>query len=508
MNAENRILVVDDSDDNREAVAELLSANGYDVDKAQNGREALLKLAARAPDLFLLDVVMPEMGGLDLLREIRIHESEYEAIMMTGYESLDDAKKAMELGAFSYVAKPLQWEVLKDQVEHAMNMVKTKKERLRRLAALEDEVRKRNDELQATVKILESQGKRLDVVINSMEEGLLAIDDHDCIVLLNAQAEKILGVNFGECVGKSLASAITDQEIAGRLFAFTGKKFAAGTGDTLLALPLAGNGERFYHVNKQDITGKNGSCAGRVITFLDQTDKIKSEQLRTSFLSLVAHELRTPVTIIKNYSAVLKGEENKDAINDIKTAGNRLGVLVNSLIALARLSDASISANWRSAHIGNLVAEQVEKVKKTAGYRKITVDIKNSLAAPEIVTDPQLLTITIAAILDNAVKFSRPGGKVDIILEEQTRKGMPLFSIAITDCGKGIDEHVRSRMFENFTQGEDHLTRHYPGLGTGLFLAKRAVELLDGWIDVSSAAGEGSCFTLLLPRHNEKMDKA
>jgi signal transduction histidine kinase len=454
------------------------------------------------------------MTGLDLLREIRVNDNEYEAIMMTGFESLDDAKKAMLLGAFSYVAKPLRWEVLKDQVDQALNIVRIKKDRLLHLTALENEVQKRNDELQATVLALESQGRRLDAVINSMEEGLLAIDDQERVMLMNAQAEKLAGVRFGECSGEKLSSAIKDRKMADRLAAlFAAKvttKVAQGLSDnsreSLMEVSVAGRGVCFYHVNIQLLTDKKGACTGKVMTFLDRTDKIKSEQLRTSFLSVVAHELRTPVTIIKNYTAILKGAENKEAIDDMKTASNRLGALVNSLIALARLSDASISANWRSAHIGDLVAEQAEKVKKAADGKKITVEIKNNMVTPAVVTDPQLLGITLAAILDNAVKFSRPGGKVAISLDEQTQKELSRYSISVTDSGKGIDEHVRSRMFENFTQGEDHLTRHYSGLGTGLFLAIRAVELLDGWIDVGPAEGGGSRFTLLMPRHKEIAD--
>ena len=506
INAENRILVVDDSDDNRDAVAELLSSNGYLVDKAGSGKEALLKMAGHAPDLFLLDVVMPEMTGLDLLREVRVNDNEYEVIMMTGFESLEDAKKAMQLGAFSYVAKPLRWEVLKDQVDQALNIVRVKKERLLHLAALEKEVQKRNSELRSTVHILESQGRRLDAIINGMEEGLLAIDDRDCIVLMNAQAEKITGARFGVCAGERFDVAIADPEIAVRLSPFTGDRPMERALDNIVSWPLHGNGERFYHVNSMAVTGINGTFAGRVITFLDQTDKIKADQLRTSFLSIVAHELRTPVTIINNYLTVMDGAEHREAVDDMKTACFRLGNLIQSLVSLASLSNASISANWCLVNIAELVALQGKKFRNAAASKKISIEIENNLNSPVVNSDPQLLGIALGALLDNAVKFSMPGGNVGISLDEQTHGGLSRYSISITDSGKGIDERVRGRMFENFTQGEDHLTRHYPGLGTGLFLAKRAIELLDGWIDAGAAEGGGSRFTLILPWHNQNTE--
>jgi PAS domain S-box-containing protein len=503
MNPRYRILVVDDSDENRGAVAEMLEADGFAVDKACNGKEALLKLAVTAPDLFLLDVVMPEMGGLELLREIRVNDSEYEAVMMTGHESLDDAKKAMELGAFSYVAKPLRWAELKDHVYRALSMVKIKKERLRHLAALEAEMRKRSDELRMTAEILKSQSDRLDTVVNSMEEGLLAIDDQERIVLMNAQAEKILGARFGECAGETLAVAIAGPGVAAQLAALIDPAHAAAAERDIMTVPVDGGGTRFYHVNTQDIAGGNGARAGRVITFSDRTDRIKADQLRTSFLSVVAHELRTPVTVIMNYLAVLKDVHNMEAVDDMKTACVRLKRLIASLISLAALSDASIAVNRRGTNIVELVASHVEKLAAAAAEKGETILIENSLRSPVIATDPRLLGIALSGMLDNAVKFNKAGGKVRVGLNEISRDGAPFLSVSIADQGAGISERAKSHLFESFAQGEDHMTRQHRGLGAGLFLAQRAVELLDGRIDVESVGGQGSCFTCVMPMRSE-----
>jgi two-component system phosphate regulon sensor histidine kinase PhoR len=494
-NSEYTILVVDDSGDNREAVAELLLAYGYTVEKAGSGKEALLKLAVKAPDLFLIDVVMPEMDGLDLLREIRINESEYEAIMMTGHENLKDAKKAMEYGAFSYVAKPLLWEELKGHVGKALNMVRIKKERLRRLAALENEVQKRNEDLEKTVQILEGQSTRLDTVINSMEEGLLAIDDKDCIVLMNARAEKILGIRFGECAGELLASAIKDTDVFSRLVSSCG----GSTGESTMTLSLPGGGVRHYHINAQKVMGENSGCAGRVFTLLDQTDKINAEQMRTAFLSTMAHELRTPITIIMNYLALIKGAENREAVGDMKSACTWMDGLVSKLLSLAWLSDPSISAGRTGVDIADLARVMVDKLKVAAAEKKATVITENSLQTPVVSTDPKLLGIALAGLLDNAIKFGKDGGSVRLKLEAPPENGSSSVRFSIIDHGIGIPERIKSRLFERFTQGEDHMTRHYHGVGIGLYLVKRAVELLDGSIDVATTEGEGSCFTFTIP---------
>jgi two-component system phosphate regulon sensor histidine kinase PhoR len=498
MNSEHTILVVDDSDDNREAVAEMLQASGYVVDTAKSGNEAIQKFVAKAPDLFLLDVVMPEMGGLDLLREIRVNESAYEAIMMTGHESLQDAKKSMELGAFSYVAKPLRWEELKGHVERALNVVRIKKERLRQLAGLENEIHKRTDELNMTVQILQGQSTRLDAIINSMEEGLLAVDDRDRIVLMNAPAETILGVRFGQCAGELLNSAIRDPYISFQL----ASAIETSTGENVMTLPSQGGGSRHFHVKTRGITGDKGVFIGRVITFLDQTDKIKAEQMRTSFLSIVAHELRTPINVIMNYLTLISGMENSEIVTDMKTACLRVSGLVDELLSFVCLSGTTVSARSTGIDIQSFVRLAVGKNKKRAAEKMVAVKIDCVLHSPVIPTDPKLLGIALVGLLDNAIKFSNNGGLVRIIVDVLPKNEPSFLSISIIDQGIGISEQVKKSLFENFTQGEDHMTRHYRGLGIGLYLVKRAVELLGGKIDVASTEGEGSCFTFTVPLFN------
>ncbi|MDD5674791.1 MAG: hybrid sensor histidine kinase/response regulator [Chitinivibrionales bacterium] len=373
MNTEYKILVVDDSDENREMVSELLLAHRFKVDKACNGKEALIKLAATVPDIFLLDVAMPQMGGLELLDKISVKDNAYEAIMMTGNESLNDAKKAMELGAFSYVSKPLQWEEINDHLQRALSLVGVKKERMRHLKALEDEIRKSNKDLQA------------------------------------------------------------------------------------------------------------------------------ANQLRASFLSIVAHELRTPITTLMNYLAVLTGPENVEAVNDMKTTCDRLKDLVASLISLADLSSTSIAVRQENTHIPSFVEMLARKFAGKAAENKVAVIIDNLLSESMAAIDPRLLNIALMSLIDNAIKFSKEGGAVHINLKDLPDNGPLSLLISVSDRGCGISERARTHLFESFTQGEEHLTRHFGGLGTGLFLAKRAAEIMGASIEVTSDKGKGSKFTLNIP---------
>ena len=315
---------------------------------------------------------------------------------------------------------------------------------------------------------------------------------------MNTTAEKILGVRFSECLGKQLSTAIPDVLVAKKLSTLIGR--APATGENILSLCRDGGGFSFYHVNTQKINDENGADIGRVVTLLDRTENIGAMQMRTSFLSVVAHELRTPITVIKNYLEILSSNEDREIVDDLKVSCGRLELLVGKLISLAALSGASFFVNLCNTHVVNLLARCVKKLKIEIAGKNVTVKIDNKLRSPKIVTDSQLLILALTSLIDNAVKFNADGGTVSICLDEEIQSDRTaVLSIAISDQGSGISDIARAHLFESFSQGESHLTRHFGGLGTGLFLARRAVELLKGRIEVDSVEGRGSCFTIFLP---------
>ena len=231
MKTDYSILIVDDAADSRDTLREILRDEGYSVVCAANGREALRLCSKLRFDLFLIDIVMPELGGLGLLKEINVFDNTYEAIMMTGNENLEDVKEAMELGAFCYCSKPLGREEITGQVRKAITMVEVKKQRLERFKDLEKKVKSRSDELESMVRLLENQGQQLDAIVNSMGEGLIAVDNEKSIVLMNRRAEQIAGARFADCAGREIASAFKDFACADQLSLLIDKGSNARNGD-------------------------------------------------------------------------------------------------------------------------------------------------------------------------------------------------------------------------------------------------------------------------------------
>ena len=504
MKKDYTILVVDDAVDNRDTLKEMLRNEGYSVVCASNGREALgLSLKLRF-DLFLIDIVMPELGGLGLLKEINVFDNTYEAIMMTGNENLEDVKEAMELGAFCYCSKPLGREEITSRVRKALGMVEVKKQRLERFADLEKKIKSRSDELESMVRLLENQGQQLDAIINSMGEGLIAVDNQKSIVIMNKRAEQMAGVLFAECAGQEITSAFKHLACADQLSIMIDKGPIPGKGNNVLSIAKNKEKAKYFLVNVQKIFDKKGGCTGSVVVFLDQTETINAEQMRNSFLSIAAHELRTPITIIMNYLSLLQFQWEDagfrdEALNDMRTANHRLKYLVNRIVSLASLSDLGYAKSPCTMDVEQIVVSESGKIRPEADNKKISITFENRLKNPTISTDPHLLRTALCNVLSNAVKFNRTGGAVHIVLEGNAHDENKDLSITVADEGEGLSERARNNLFESFVQGEDPLTRRHGGLGTGLYLAPRAAELLGGCLPVQSENGKGSRFTIHIP---------
>ena len=504
MNKDYFILVVEDSGSNLCAITEILGDAGYTAEGAENGKEALDKCSKKSFDLFVIDVIMPEMSGLELLRQLNVFDHTYEAIMISEDENLEIAKKSMEYRAFGYVGKSEGRDAFLAMVVKALETVCMKKKRLERIAALEKKVSDRSAELESMVRLLEYQGRQIDSIINSMGEGIVAIDNKQFIVLMNRPAEQITGVRFAECAGMMLSNAFKSLGFADRLLLLIEKGSALDKELNIISIPRKDGRQKYYHVNTQQILVDNGVQTGNIFIFLDQTESINAEQMRDSFFCVAAHELRTPISINMNYLAILyrrwgNDNEHREIVEGMQTANRRLIILVNQIISLANLSNSTYDVNHSLTDVKQLIQLKILELRPESEERKIGIIFESRLSETMLSVDPYLLKIAFHNLLSNAIKFNRIGESVRIALEQNRAGTNTILSITITDRGEGISDRARSSLFASFIQGEDPLTRSQGGMGIGLYLVKKATELMGGSIDALSEKGKGSTFTLQVP---------
>ncbi len=497
-------MIVDDDRSVRNAIIEALAGTEYIVETVSSGKEALLKVPEYAPHLFLINLTLPGMDGLELLAELDTSKHNYEAIVMTGINDIQAVKKSMELGAYGYVSKPFDKEDLKKRVESAINLAVSKEEKARYLHSLETEVSDHTKKLQQAFEIIENREERLDAIISSMDEGLLAVDGDENIMLMNSRAEKLLSIDFSQRIGTHLETSLANSCLAGQLLPLLRGTAALSKEGNLINVDCESGGTKHWLVRISDLRNRTGQTVGRILLFLDQTEKVWAERMRNSFLSVVSHELRTPVNILTNYFSVLRTGSNmeklvREALEDMEQTGLRLKSMVNNLIQVASLSGSIIDMEQSRVCLGMFVQQTIAKFHAGTVHKGVTFEFQNDAGDTNIETDPRILGIALSALFDNAVKFNKKDGKVLVATALESSEGKKSFMIAITDEGPGIPKSESEILLSGFMQGENPLTRKQGGLGTGLFVAKRSVDILGGEFRIDSAEGKGTTVWLRIP---------
>ncbi len=241
-------------------------------------------------------------------------------------------------------------------------------------------------------------------------------------------------------------------------------------------------------------------------------------------LGTVSHELRSPLAAIKGYAATLLRngqrlplEEQREFIETIHQASERLEAIVDRLLEMAQLEVAAPELMYHPLNFATLVQasfDQAERAIARSGRRlSLTLDVSQVQGAPTLVNgDERRLRIVVDHLLENAINYTPDGGTITLSLnarrpdtalvvptQEPITDGMPLYELVVSDTGRGIPTEDLHRIFERFHRVDMRLTREVAGLGLGLAICNRIVDLHGGAIWVDSVVGAGSTFHVLLP---------
>lgn len=281
------------------------------------------------------------------------------------------------------------------------------------------------------------------------------------------------------------------------------------------------DGRVFERYSKpQHIAGRN---AGRVWSFRDITGRLAAERerraaegraqeldrmkdidrLKTRFINVAAHELRTPLTplrlqlhVLANSKAAPPTASQKKALEVMKRSLERLTVLVEDVLTVARLQAGRLAIEPHPVDLGKLLAEAGEDFQAMAKGRGIELSVPRGVAAP-IVADPKRITQVLANLLTNALKFTPKGGRVSVEFNDEGET----VRIRVTDTGMGIAPPDLPRLFSPFVQVHDTTQVTEPGSGLGLYICRQFVEAHGGAIGAESpGAGKGSTFWFTLPK--------
>lgn len=240
-----------------------------------------------------------------------------------------------------------------------------------------------------------------------------------------------------------------------------------------------------------------------------------SNKVKDLFLANISHELRTPMNGILGMTQLMElsgvTAEQQDNINILKESGNRMMALINNLISYTTMETEEVMLNENSLNLQDMVCEILSEHEKNAVAKRIVLQANIDERLPSsVLGDYEKLSVIIGQLVDNAIKFTSGGSvKVSAKLASEGDSGNKIWvHISVQDTGTGIEKDHIGKLFGYFTQLDDTYTRKYQGAGLGLAICKRLVEILGGEIEVESALGIGSTFTVKVALKKEEPSRS
>jgi PAS domain S-box-containing protein len=355
----------------------------------------------------------------------------------------------------------------------------------------------------------EAQGQRtrLRLIFDSTSDGIVLLGPDGRIEAANERAGELLGFDGPPTPGTSLVEALARRARtpadAARMQKTFGQLLAApergGGGDLELLGPLL----RVLQWTAQPTRSPAGATIGLTLTFRDVTEERMVSQMKSDFVSFVTHQLRTPLAGIKwLLELTVQGSDLPDAarsfVEDAREANERLIRLVNDLLNVSRLESGKIEMTPEPTDFRELTASVVADlqglVRDKGHHLTLVAD-----PLPLLRVDRQLLRQVILNLLANAIKYTKPGGRVAVHIARRDAEAW----WAVRDSGIGIPKDAQRRLFEKFYRAENAMTLETEGTGLGLYLVRLIVEQCGGRIWCESEEGQGSTFVFTLPLPGE-----
>ncbi len=362
----------------------------------------------------------------------------------------------------------------------------------------------------------------IETIIENLTSGLLEYDDQFILLRINRAAEMLLGVDRQEVVGKKILPKDSNKEHWQSLIAvsypalspvekkmrLTTAEFNAEANEITIQYPL----ERELQVITIPITDQvTGKQKGFIKLVRDITRERSISRSKSEFISIAAHQLRTPLSAIKwTLHMVLNGDEGplnasqNELLKNGYETNEKMIQLVNDLLNVARIEEGRFGYEFKQDDIMNAIKNAIEFVKVSAREKGVTVNMTTpNVKPPLFVFDANKVTLALQNLVDNAVKYTLTGGKVSLDVGMQGE----YLEVNVRDTGIGVPEKQINKLFTKFFRADNALHMQTGGSGLGLYLAKNVAVRHGGSLRVESKEGVGSVFSLTLPLQAEHIPK-
>jgi PAS domain S-box-containing protein len=486
-----RIVLADDNADMRAYVRELLAPH-YQIELAADGRQALAAAHRERPDLILSDVMMPLLNGFELLAAVRADDTlrNVPVVLLSARAGEDSRIEGLDAGADDYLIKPFSARELLARVGAILE--------LQRMRRGEEEVARLRTE-------------QFETLLNEAPLGVYLIDADFCIREMNPTARGVFG-DIPDLIGRDfdeVVHVLWPDPYANELV----RRFR----HTLMTGEPDSNPEHIEQRRDRGVTEyyqwritrirRSDGRHGVVCYFRDISEHVlararleTADRQKDEFLAMLAHELRNPLAPIRNASELLARSSSANSqgqvLGILKRQVAQLTRLVDDLLDVSRITQGKIELRRQPIQLAEIIEQAVETVDILLKDKHHTVSVISDRRPLWVNADPARLLQCVSNILTNAAKYTEPRGEIRIESYEEDGAAV----LIITDNGAGIAPEVLPHVFDLFVQSDRTLDRAQGGLGIGLSVAKRLMEMHGGQVQAASAGlGRGATFEIRLP---------
>jgi signal transduction histidine kinase/CheY-like chemotaxis protein len=476
-----RVLLIEDNPGDARLLQEMLgeaAAPEFSLVHADRMSAALARLAAEHFDAILSDLSLPDSHGLDTFRRLFREAPGVPVVVLTSLNDTALALTAMQEGAQDYLIKG---QVSADNLSRALRY------------AIE---RQQTSYYRAL--IMERQ--HFDEAIAQMSDGILIADERWRIIAANHAACLLLNLPEERCKGLLLEASLESFELSRPMAQLVNSGARAGE----FALARRAPPPLYLDARVSRQIDARGRLAHVVITLRDVTAQRHAQQLQANFFRLVSHKLRAPLTVLSGYVHLFKKLPPaqlpavcRESADILSREVERLAGTIQSLLEFKSVESLKSGAESISADLAPLIAESAAALAAQYPAKRLEIVPRIEPAAARVGAAPEHVRLILGKLMDNAAKFNKAE---DIRIELTARlRTSGWVQVTVADNGPGLPHEYFDRVLEGFTQVEPFLTGEVPGLGIGLFLARRIVEAYGGRISIESTLGQGAAVSFTLP---------
>ena len=477
-----KILVVDDEKRIRDGCHAVLSGEGFQVFVAEEGNTGLSMINNQHFDVVLLDLMMPGISGIEVLNQVNAAHPDTAIIVITGYATIEHSIEAMKNGAFDFIPKPFSPDQLRVVVAKAIEYTRT----------LQD---------------IATEKSRIRTLINHMNDGVMATDINKRIILANPAFLKMVSHEGEQLKGRSceeFSQCEPLQKMIEEVLNLPETEYSVPSQEFIP--PAGSSGEELcLSAHCIPFRDRENHTLGTITLLHDITALKKMDQLKSEFVSLVAHEIRSPInSILMQHKVIMDGlagdltPKQKEILG--RTSEKLLGLveMASELLDLSKIESGLFTQEKERINLAELLSDQVAFHQAAAGKKNIALTLEPASPTLSVLANRRNMEEVFSNLIVNAIKYSPEGARVTVSAGIEGDSVL----VKVRDTGFGIPQPDLAKIFQRFYRVKNERTRMIIGTGLGLPIVKSIVEAHNGRIKVESELEKGSTFSVYLPVQN------